>query len=311
MRLIFAGTPAFALPSLEIVHTAGHELVAVYTQPDRPAGRGRKLTPSPVKEYALAHGLPVYQPARLRGEEETLRAMRADAMIVAAYGLLLPPAVLAVPRYGCINVHASLLPRWRGAAPVARAIEAGDTETGATIMQMEEGLDTGPILLEAPMAILDTDTAASLERRLADLGAQTLRTALERLRARDLTPYPQNDARACYAPKLQKAEAPIDWSLPALALHRKVRALNPWPVASTTWRGLTLRIWGVGALSPGSERAGTPPGTVVDVRTDGVIVQTGAGLLTLTELQAPGARVLPVGEFINGTAIRPGDRLGI
>ncbi len=310
MKLVFAGTPAFALPTLEALRRAGHSIAAVYTQPDRRAGRGRTIVPSPVKQYALAHGLNLRQPERLAGAERELAQLAPEAIVVVAYGLILPAALLGIPRYGCINVHASLLPRWRGAAPIARAIEAGDAETGVTIMQMEAGLDTGPILLQRATPILPTDTTARLEQRLAQLGAEALLAALEQLARGEVTPRPQEHARACYAPKLQKTETPIDWAQPAPVLHRKIRAFNPWPVATTVWRGQVLRLWDVGPLAP--ERISAPaPGVIVAADSAGVHVQTGDGVLTITRLQAPGARVLPAGEFVRGARLRPGDRFGV
>jgi methionyl-tRNA formyltransferase len=309
MRIVFAGTPAFALPTLRALHSETHEIVAVYTQPDRPAGRGRRLSVGPVKEYALEQRLPLHQPSTLQREAATLAVLMPDVIVVAAYGLLLPSTVLAIPRYGCINVHASLLPRWRGAAPIARTIEAGDPETGVTIMQMEAGLDTGPILLQRHAPIYDSDTTATLEDRLAQLGADALVTALADLAQDRLTAQPQDSARACYAPKLQKYEATIDWSQPALQLHRKVRAFNPRPVAMTKWRGAHLRLWDVGPLT-GTGGSAQPPGTVVAMNADGLRVQTGDGVLSITRLQAAGGRVLSAREFLNGTRLRLGDRLG-
>jgi methionyl-tRNA formyltransferase len=308
MNIVFAGTPAFAVPTLRTLLERGHHVVAVYTQPDRPAGRGRKLTASPVKQYALEQNLPVHQPGSLRGAEGELAALNPDAMVVVAYGLLLPKPVLAVPRYGCINVHASLLPRWRGAAPIARAIEAGDRETGVGIMQMEAGLDTGPVLLERRIPIRDDDTTATLEQRLALLGAEALGDALDQLVQGKLVPRPQHHADACYASKLQKGETKIDWSQSARQIHRKIRALNPWPVASTTWRGETLRLWNAGA--PIDSVASTAPGTVIAADSDGIVVTTGDGALAITQLQAPGGKALAVREFLNGIRLSPGDRLG-
>ncbi len=309
MNIVFAGTPAFALPTLQSLHVGGHTLVAVYTQPDRPAGRGRKLRESPVKTYAQANQLFLCQPHTLREEEARLAELKPDVMVVVAYGLLLPAAVLAVPRHGCINVHASLLPRWRGAAPIARAIEAGDRETGVTIMQMEAGLDTGPMLLQQRTPILDTDTTDLLEQRLAIMGAQALVATLAQLRDGRVQAQSQDSDQACYASKLQKSAAPIDWSLPAQQLHRKIRAFNPWPVASTTWRGTVLRLWEVGALES-ADASSTAPGTVIGAGIAGLRVQTGAGVLNLQRLQAAGGRALPVGEFLNGVSIPIGDRLG-
>jgi methionyl-tRNA formyltransferase len=310
MNLVFAGTPAFAVPSLEALVAAGHRILAVYTQPDRPAGRGRKLAMSPVKEFALAQGLQVRQPVSLKTGDEVaaLRALEPDAMIVIAYGLLLPASILAVPRNGCLNVHASLLPRWRGAAPIARAIEAGDRETGITIMQMDEGLDTGAMLLKSTEPIHDTDTAASLHDRLSTLGARTLVTVLARLADGGLAPELQDNAAACYARKLKKEEAVIDWTQDAASLHRRIRAFNPWPVAVTTWREERLRLWEVGPLS--DEAVSAAPGTVIGADGVGVRVATGAGVLALTRLQREGGRALPAGEFVNGTRLAVGERFG-
>ena len=308
MNLVFAGTPVFAVPALEALLRAGHTVRAVYTQPDRPAGRGRKLSTSPVKEFAQTHGLEIRQPLSLKEETESLRALAPEAMIVIAYGLLLPPAVLAIPRYGCLNVHASLLPRWRGAAPIPRAIEAGDAITGVCIMQMEAGLDTGPVLARAETAIAETDNAQTLHDRLAPLGAETLITALEHLVRGDIRPQPQNDAQACYAKKLRKNESPIDWAQPAVALHRKIRALNPWPVASTLWNGKVVRLWEVGPLEP--PVASHAPGGVVRTDASGIRVATGDGVLCLTRLQAEGGKVLAAGDFLNGHRMAPGDLLG-
>jgi len=309
VRIIFAGTPAFALPTLEALQAGDHDIVAVYTQPDRPAGRGRKLAAGPIKQFALTQKIPLYQPSTLHHETSRLAELKADVMVVVAYGLLLPAAILEIPRHGCINVHASLLPRWRGAAPIARAIEAGDTETGITIMQMEAGLDTGPMLLQRLTAISDTDTSASLEERLAGIGAHALVAALAKLELGRLMPQPQDHAAARYAPKLQKREAAIDWSQPALTLHRKIRAFNPRPVATATWRGNSLRVWDVGPLAT-TEKLAAAPGTVVATDATGIHVQTGEGVLCITRLQAAGGRVLTAREFLNGTPLQPGDSLG-
>jgi len=282
VNLVFAGTPVFAVPALDALLRAGHTIQAVYTQPDRPAGRGRKLTASPVKEFAQTHGLEIRQPLSLKEEAEAVRALAPEAMIVIAYGLLLPPAVLTIPKYGCINVHASLLPRWRGAAPIPRAIETGDAVTGVCIMQMDAGLDTGPVLARAETTITPTDTAQILHDRLAPLGAQTLIATLERLARGEIHPQPQNDAQACYAKKLRKDESPVDWARPAIELHRQIRALNPWPVASTTWNGKVVRLWEVGSPEP---TATTPaPGTVVRADASGIRVATGNGILCLERL---------------------------
>jgi methionyl-tRNA formyltransferase len=308
MNLIFAGTPAFAIPALEALLRAGHVIRAVYTQPDRPAGRGRKLMASPVKQCAEKHGIEIRQPEKIAGEKDRLRVDTPDAMIVIAYGLLLPESILAIPRYGCINVHASLLPRWRGAAPIPRAIEAGDADTGVSIMQMEAGLDTGPVLAEARLTIHDNDTAQTLHDRLAQLGADTLVRVLERRARGEIRPQPQDASRACYARKLSKEESALDWTQPAATLHRKIRALVPWPVASTTWRGKSLRLWEAGPLvqknTPGA------PGTVVRADAAGVSVLTGKGVLTITRLQAEGGKILAAGDFLNGHTLTAGDRMG-
>ncbi|BAV32352.1 methionyl-tRNA formyltransferase [Sulfuricaulis limicola] len=308
MNLIFAGTPIFAVPALEALLRAGHHIRAVYTQPDRPAGRGRKLAASPVKQCAQTHGIEIRQPEKISGEEKILHADAPDAMIVIAYGLLLPPSILAIPRHGCINVHASLLPRWRGAAPIPRAIEAGDTETGVSIMQMEAGLDTGPVLAEARIPIHATDTAQTLHDRLAQLGAETLISTLDQLARGGVTPQPQDNAGACYAKKLSKEESHLDWTQPAAVLHRKLRALNPWPVASTHWRGKTLRLWEVAPLDT---RGGAgAPGTIVQADAAGIRVQAGNGMLTITRLQAEGGKILAAADFLNGHKPAIGDRLG-
>jgi len=308
MNLIFAGTPAFAVPALEALLRAGHRIRAVYTQPDRPAGRGRKLAASPVKRSAQTHGIEIRQPEKISGEEKILQADAPEAMIVIAYGLLLPPPILAIPRHGCINVHASLLPRWRGAAPIPRAIEAGDTETGVSIMQMEAGLDTGPVLAEARTPIHASDTAQTLHDRLAQLGADALVATLDRLARGAVTPQAQDAAGACYAKKLRKEESALDWARPATELHRKIRALNPWPVAATRWRGKTLRLWELGPLE--ERHAAGAPGTIVQADPAGIRVRTGDGVLTVTRLQAEGGKILAAGDFLNGHPLAAGDRLG-
>jgi methionyl-tRNA formyltransferase len=311
MNLVFAGTPEFAVPTLQALHAAGHRILAVYTQPDRPAGRGRKLTASPIKRYAEAHGLPVHQPVTLKTATETeqLRALAPDVMIVVAYGLILPAAILAAPRHGCINVHASLLPRWRGAAPIPRAIEAGDRVTGVTIMQMDAGLDTGAILAMADTPIADTDTAQSLHDRLAPLGAAALLPVLEQLARGAVDARSQDDTHACYASKLRKDEARIDWQQSAPVIHRKIRAFNPWPVATTTLHGTPLRLWGVGPLGD-APPATAAPGTVLGADARGIRVLTGAGAVTLTHVQIEGSKVLAVADFLNGHALAAGNRLG-
>ncbi len=310
LDLVFAGTPQFAVPTLRALCTSGHRVRAVYTQPDRCAGRGRRPRPSPVKTLALEYGLGVEQPPSLREEavQADLRALGVDALIVVAYGLLLPPAVLAIPRLGCLNVHASLLPRWRGAAPIQRALLAGDTETGVSILQMDKGLDTGPILARSSCSIGPDDTAAQLVERLAAQGAGLLLETLDRLAQGGVQSLAQDPARACYAPKLSKAEAVLDWRRPAPELERRVRAFDPWPVAQTHLEGgMALRIWRARALPLAP---GVPPGSVLDADATGIDVAAGEGVLRLLEVQLPGGRRLDAGAFLAGHAIA-GTRLGV
>jgi methionyl-tRNA formyltransferase len=296
LRIVFAGTPEFSVAPLQALLGDGREVVAVYTQPDRPAGRGRKLTPSPVKQLALARGIPVHQPASLKpaAAQQALAELAPDLMVVVAYGLLLPRAVLDTPRLGCVNIHASLLPRWRGAAPIQRAILAGDAETGITIMQMEAGLDTGPMLHVLRCAIGPQETGGSLHDRLAPLGARALLEALPAIADGTAVGTPQDDTASTYAHKLSKAEALIDWRLPAAELERLVRAFDPWPVAQTRYRGQPLRVWGARAL-PGSG----VPGRVLASGRDGIDVACGDGLLRLTRLQLPGKRAMAAAEVLN------------
>lgn len=307
LRTVFAGTPEFAVPTLKALMSAGHPVCAVYTQPDRPAGRGRVLRSSPIKRFALSHGLAIAQPASLKHEADRLRALRPEIMVVVAYGLRLPRSVLEVPVHGCVNVHASLLPRWRGAAPIQRAIEAGDAVTGVTIMQMDEGLDTGDILAQAQTPIQDADTAQTLHGRLARLGAETLVATLARLEKGKLEPRPQDGADASYAAKLTKREVFLDWRQPAAQIVRKVRALNPWPMACTEYHGEVLRLWE--AITTEAAPAGEP-GTVVGTGQTGIDVCAGDGVVRLLRLQLAGGRSQSAGEFLNGRPIQPGERLG-
>lgn len=300
LRLVFAGTPEFAVPCLSALIEAGYEIAAVYTQPDRPAGRGRKLHQSPVKTLALTHGVPVCQPLSLKrdpGARAELRDWGADLMVVVAYGLILPVSVLETPRLGCINVHASLLPRWRGAAPIQRAVLAGDPVTGVCIMGMEAGLDTGPVYLRRELRIDPGETGGSLHDKLASLGAQALIEALPGIADGSLVPQPQDPAQATYAHKLDKAEAQIDWTQPALAIERQVRAFDPWPVAQTSLQGETLRIWSARAADGSS--AGAAPGEVVAADKTGIAVATGAGALLISRLQPPGKRPMDAADFLN------------
>ena len=308
MNLIFAGTPDFALPSLVALHQAGHRIVSVYTQPDRPAGRGRKLGASPVKEFAVHHGLSLKQPQTLRGHGDAIANAAIDVMVVVAYGLILPPEILAAPKIGCLNVHASLLPRWRGPAPIPRAIAAGDTVTGVSIMRMDAGIDTGPVYAQARIPIATSDTSAGLEHKLAQLGAKTLADVLALLDGIPLIPAPQENDAACYARKLEKHEAIIDWSQPASVLHRKIRALNPRPVAVTHWRQARLKIWNVAPLDDAASANGAEPGTIVSADASAIRVATGAGVLCVTLLQAEAGKALTASQFLNGHRVSPGDR---
>lgn len=303
LRIIFAGTPEFAASCLDALLKTHHEIVAVYTQPDRPAGRGRKLRPSPVKTLAEQHQLPIHQPVSLKqpDEQATLQALNADLMVVVAYGLILPQPVLDAPRLGCINVHASLLPRWRGAAPIHRALLAGDEKTGITIMQMDAGLDTGDMLSKVECPILVDDTSGTLHDRLAELGAQALVDCLGPLSAGTLTAETQDDSQACYAHKLEKQEGEIDWSQPAALIARRIRGLNPWPVAYTRLGEDNLRIWAAHADVTAADAA---PGTIIDATTDGIRVAAGEGSVLLTQLQLPGGKPQPVKTLLNAHQAR-------
>ena len=319
MKLGFAGTPEFAAVALAKLLAAGHEVVLVLTQPDRPAGRGLKLQASPVKQLALQHGIPVAQPRSLRldgkypddahAAQLALQAAGADAMVVAAYGLILPQWVLDVPKHGCFNIHGSLLPRWRGAAPIHRAIEAGDVETGVTIMQMDAGLDTGDMLLKQAVPILDTDTTGSLHDQMADLGADLMVQALAQLQQGALRPVAQPTEGVTYAAKVDKAEAGIDWSQSAQTITRRVRAFNPFPVASTLLNGEPLKVW---AAHVGAQLAPADPvgGHVVTVAPEGIAVRAMDSVVVITELQRPGGKRLAVADFLRGCELRPGQRLG-
>ena len=305
MRVVFAGTPPFAAQALEAILDAGHDVALVLSQPDRPAGRGLKLTPSAVSELASARSLPLQTPASLKSEEARtlLREIKPDVMVVAAYGLILPQAILDIPARGCLNIHASLLPRWRGAAPIQHAILAGDRETGVGIMQMEAGLDTGPVLLERSTPIGPEETAGTLTERLAKLGAEAAVEALANLKS--LVPKPQDPARSTYAAKFSRADAVLDWGQPAAVVHRRIRAFNPTPGAETTLDGQPLKIWEArvvaGTGSPGSVLEG-PPGSLR--------IACGESTLDVQVLQRPGSRRLAVGEFLRGAPVAKGARVG-
>ncbi len=308
MRIVFAGTPEFSVPVLQALLRSSHEVVAVYTQPDRPAGRGRKLVLGPVKRLAQRQGVAVMQPAGLKSAaaQAELAALRPDLMVVVAYGLLLPQAVLDLPALGCVNLHASLLPRWRGAAPIQRALLAGDDQTGVCLMQMQAGLDTGPVLAVARTPISPADTGGSLHDRLSALAAELLARELDALAAGALPATPQDDSQATYAHKLDKREAAIDWRDDAVQIERQVRAFNPWPVAHTRYQGQALRIWAAGVSDL---EATATPGAVAAASREGIDVVCGRGCLRLRELQLPGGKRLEAAAFLNARRV-VGDVLG-
>lgn len=308
MKVAFAGTPEFAAVALRAILATGYSVPLVLTQPDRPAGRGMRMQASAVKQVAVEHGLPVDQPERLRSEEQqaSLVECAPDVLVVAAYGLILPEAVLALPRHGCLNIHASLLPRWRGAAPIQRAIEAGDAQTGVTIMQMDAGLDTGAMVAKRAIPILPADTTGSLHDRLAELGGEMIVEALGRLATAPLASVPQPDDGVCYAHKISKQEAALDWHQPAEELARKVRAFNPFPAAQAVLRGESLKLWEAQA-EPGEGRAGV----IVGADESGIRVACGTGILRLTTLQKAGGKRLPAGDFLRGFQMEAGEQFEI
>lgn len=299
MKIGFAGTPDFAVPSLQALIASQHDVVAVWTQPDRPAGRGKRLQASAVKQVALEHQLPVHQPLSLRAADaqQVMADYQLDALVVAAYGLLLPKAVLDLPQYGCINVHASLLPRWRGAAPIQAAILAGDAETGVTIMQMDVGLDTGDMLAKTSVAITSTTTAGVLTEQLADSGAVALVAAMDDLPQLQRQAESQQEALSTHAGKIAKQDACIDWQLSSIEIDRRVRAYHPWPVAFTELNGERLRVWSGHVTDRGAD--GVEPGTVLAAEASGLVVATGQGAYAITEMQLPGKRRMPVQDFLN------------
>ncbi|MEW9889884.1 MAG: methionyl-tRNA formyltransferase [Candidatus Symbiodolus clandestinus] len=298
LRIIFAGTPEFAAQHLAVLKSAGHQLVGILTQPDRPAGRGKKLLASPVKQLALQYGLPLWQPSTLRDEalQEKLATLKPDIMIVVAYGLIVPPILLALPQFGCLNVHASLLPRWRGAAPIQRAILAGDAETGITLMRMEAGLDSGPILQQVTCPITEQTTTAELLRKLAQLGSTSLLQLLPRLAQQQVTAQPQPTTGITYADKIDKREAALDWQLPAIELARAVRAFIPWPLSYFELQGQRIKIWQAVACS---QPVAALPKTILAADRQGIRVATGMGSLLLQQLQLPGKRPVSAHELLN------------
>tara|TARA_B110000091_G_scaffold203465_1_gene236975 strand:+ start:486 stop:1439 length:954 start_codon:yes stop_codon:yes gene_type:complete len=309
LRIIFAGTPDFAARHLQALIQSEHQIVGVYSQPDRPAGRGKKLKASEVKELALEHNLPVFQPQSLKNDEALaeLTSLNADIVIVVAYGLILPKAILEAPRLGCLNVHGSILPRWRGAAPIQRAIWAGDEQTGVTIMQMDEGLDTGDMLHISRCPISTTETSASLYTKLAELGPDALIETINKLANGEITPEPQNDELANYAKKLSKEEADIDWSMSALQIERNIRSFNPWPMCFTQMGGQTVKIHQAQVMLQSGD-----PGQILSSDKNGVVVACGEHALCITQLQPQGKKPMAINDFLNGRSdwVTPGTILG-
>lgn len=299
LNIIFAGTSEFAVPSLQALLNSPHSVVAVYTPPDRPAGRGLRLKPSAIKLAAEQQHIPVYQPASLKDSaaQQTFKALNADLMVVVVYGLLLPKAILETPRLGCINVHPSLLPRWRGAAPIPRPIEAGDTETGVTIMQLDEGLDTGDILMQRRYPLDAHETSQSLYEKLAPISADLLLKTIDAMDTGHIQPIPQNNEHTTYAAKIDKNEAHLDWHQPAVVLERKIRAFNPWPIAFTLWQDKALRIWQAQIVATAAQNVA--PGTVISATKNGIEVATGDGVLQLLTIQLPGGKPVAVADFIH------------
>lgn len=303
MRIIFAGTPDFAAEALQTLIDSTHDVIAVYSQPDRPAGRGRQLKASPVKALALQHDIPVYQPVNLkdRADQEQIKELQADVMVVVAYGVILPKAVLDTPRYGCLNIHASILPRWRGAAPIQRAILEGDRETGVTIMQMDVGLDTGDMLTVHRTPIEPEDTGSTLHDRLATIGASALLETLDKIESGTLQPVTQDDNLSNYAKKLDKQEAAIDWNDKADSIVHKIQAFNSWPVAFCDYKGKALRLWQAQLLESNKKNS---PGLVLDESKEGIDIACGQGTVRVIELQLPGKKRIMVRDFINSNSLK-------
>jgi len=298
LKIVFAGTPLFAIPALVALLESEHSVCAVYTKPDRPAGRGQKLTKSPIKQFAEQHNLLIHQPETLKDKivQQTLKELQADIMVDVAYGLFLPKEVLDLFKFGCINIHPSMLPRWRGAAPIGRAILVGDKETGVTIMQVDEGWDTGAILKQIKAPINDTDTTENLQKTLSQIGAELLLEVLRDIEANKLKPIEQDDSKSCYAEKIKKSEAELNWQLSAIELDRMVRAFNPWPVAFTYIDNQLIRIW---KTIPLTIKTQEPPGTIINATKEGIDVATGKGILRLLELQLAGGKILTVAAILN------------
>jgi methionyl-tRNA formyltransferase len=311
LKIIFAGTPEFASIALEAIALTQHKIVAVYTQPDRASGRGLKVTPSPVKSVAFNLDIPVYQPVSLKveSEQEQLRKFNADVMIVAAYGLILPKAVLSIPRYGCLNIHASLLPRWRGAAPIHHALIAGDKVSGITIMQMDEGLDTGDMLLKHQYTFAENETSQSLHDRLAKMGAEAIVETLTLLTEGKLQPEKQNGELSTYAKKITKEEALINWQEEAAVIERKIRAYYPWPMAHTVWQGQPLRVGSAAIVQSATNAA---HGTIMQISREGIDVAASDHIIRILQLQLPGGKMISAGDFYNAhrDKMRVGERLG-
>ena len=308
MKIIFAGTPDFAVAPLKALYQ-DHDIVAVFTQPDRKAGRGKKLTPPPVKVEAESLGIPVFQPTTLKDQQKVIADLNADIMVVVAYGMLLPQAILDTPRLGCLNIHASILPRWRGAAPIQRAIQAGDAETGVSIMRMELGLDTGPVYQVLKTPITASDTSASLHDKLAVLGSQGICETIALLEKEpNTTPETQNDALSNYAKKITKQEAVIDWSMSAEQIDQRIRAFTPWPICQTTHNDVRIRVWQASIATQNDSNAAA--GSIIATSDDGIDVQCGTGVLHLKTLQRDGSKPLNIREFSNGYPLKTGDTLG-
>lgn len=320
MKIVYMGTPDFAVGALQALIEAGHQVVAVVTQPDKPKGRGKEMQMTPVKSCALCYDIPVFQPAKVRAPEavETLRGYEADVFVVAAFGQILSEEILAMPRYGCINIHASLLPKYRGSAPIQRVILDGEKETGVTIMQMDKGIDTGDMLMQSVVPIAEKETGDSLHDKLADEGAKLIVEALRKLEAGELVPRKQNDEESCYAKMLDKSMGKIDWQQSAVQIERLVRGLNSWPSAYTSFYGKTLKIWESDVVSDGQEQKAvwqkggeTLPGTITAVEKDAFYVQTGEGILKVTQVQLEGKKRMEVRAFLLGCQMSVGELLGV